>query len=272
MATYVIGDLQGCYDSLCALLTIIRYSPPQDKLIFVGDLVNRGPKSLECLRFLHSLGACGHTVLGNHDLHLLAIDAGIRTAGKHDTLDDILQADDKLLLLQWLRQQKLILTEGDFVIVHAGLLPSWDFATATVLAREVEQQLGGNDFHALLAAMYGDSPTLWREDLTPPHRQRLIINALTRMRAVTHDGAINLSFKGESRQLPTDLHPWYRHRHPSLANKTIIAGHWSALGLHREPGFIGIDTGCVWGRTLTALRLEDSEIFQVDAVEGLRAS
>jgi len=271
MATYAIGDLQGCFKTLDRLLDKIGFAAASDKLWFVGDLVNRGPGSLECLRYVKNLGDRAVTVLGNHDLHLLAVAAGHGKAGTNDTLQPILDAADRDDLLHWLRQQKLLHAEGDFVMVHAGLLPEWDFALAQQLADEVQTQLRGADPLSLLANMYGNQPAHWGDKLTGIDRSRIVINAMTRMRALEirkkRSARIDLKFKGGIPDLPDELQPWFNYRHPSFENKTVIAGHWSALGLHITENFIGLDTGCVWGRELTALRLDDRKIFQVSCAE-----
>lgn len=268
MATFAIGDLQGCFHTLEALLAKIGFSRSRDQLWFVGDLVNRGHSSLECLRFIKGLANRAVAVLGNHDLHLLALAEGFGRTGRNDTLTPILNAPDCDELMQWLRQRPLMHTKDEFVMVHAGLLPQWDLEFAMKLAHEVEAVLRGKNYRALLAILYGNEPDLWRDDLAGADRYRIIINAMTRMRAVTNDARIDLEFMGELVNLPEGLSPWFERKHSSLADKTVIAGHWSALGLHVTSHFIGIDTGCIWGRKLTAMRLEDRKIFQVPCAES----
>lgn len=268
MATYAIGDLQGCFNTMEALLAKIAFKRSQDRLWFVGDLVNRGPDSLGCLRFIRHLGDRAFVVLGNHDLHLLAVAEGLGKAGKRDTLAPILAAPDRDELLHWLRNRQMLHAEGKFVMVHAGLLPQWDLALARKLAHEVEAALRGKDYRSLLAEMYGNKPDTWRDDLTGTDRLRIAINAMTRMRVVTDTGRIDLNFKSEIGNLPEGLSPWFERKHPSYVDKTIVAGHWSALGLYVSPGFLGIDTGCAWGRELTAIRLEDRMVFQVPCAES----
>ena len=271
MATYAIGDLQGCFNTLNLLLAKIKFDPSQDRLWFVGDLVNRGPGSLECLRFIRQLGDNATVVLGNHDLHLLARAEALTKPGKHDTLSPVLNAPDRDTLLSWLRNQRLLYTEGEFLMVHAGLPPQWDFALAIRLASEVESALRGGAYRELLANMYGNDPDLWRDDLTSSARQRLAINAMTRMRVVTKSGRIDFDFKRGLADLPNDLTPWFDSIHASFADKTVIFGHWSALGLRVTDRTIGIDTGCAWGRELTAVRLEDRKVLQVPCAEiGIR--
>ncbi len=268
MGTYAIGDLQGCFHTLETLLAKIEFSRSRDQLWFVGDLVNRGQGSLECLRFVKDLAGRAVAVLGNHDLHLLAVAEGFGRSGRNDTMAPILNAPDRDELMQWLRGRPMIHAKGEFVMVHAGLLPQWDFEFAMALAHEVETALRGKDYRSLLAIMYGNQPDLWHDDLVGADRYRIIINAMTRMRAVTNDARIDLKFMGELVNLPEGLSPWFERKHSSLVNKTVIAGHWSALGLHVSSQFIGIDTGCVWGRTLTAVRLEDRKVFQVPCAES----
>lgn len=271
MATYAIGDLQGCFKTLQILLDKIEYHRERDVLWFVGDLVNRGSGSLECLRFVHALDKRAITVLGNHDLHLLAVAAGQRKAGDNDTLQPILDAPDRDRLLHWLRRQQLMHVEREFVMVHAGLLPEWDIDLAMQLAGDVESALRRDDYVSLLANMYGNQPDHWDDKLSGIERLRITINAMTRLRALEvrkkKSAIIDLKFKGEPDKMPGTLQPWFETRHPSLAGKTVIAGHWSALGLHVTDDFIGLDSGCVWGRELTAFRLEDRKVFQVACAE-----
>ena len=267
MSTYAIGDLQGCFATLQALLKKISFNATRDRLWFVGDLVNRGPLSLECLRFIAGLGDRATTVLGNHDLHLLAVAEGIKESGKRDTLQEILDAPDRAALLSWLRQQPLLHTENEFVLLHAGLLPQWDLPLATALAKDVARALRGADYRTFLKNMYGNTPAQWRDDLHDTERLRITVNAMTRMRVLESDGTMNLAFKGELIVRPAGTTPWFEHCHVSFEGQTILAGHWSALGLFLAPGFVGLDSGCAWGQTLTAMRLEDRAIFQVPYAE-----
>lgn len=268
MATYAIGDLQGCFNTLEALLAKIAFDRSRDRLWFVGDLVNRGPGSLECLRFVRQLADGTVVVLGNHDLHLLAVAEGFGRPGNHDTLAPILNAPDRDELLHWLRNRQMMHAEREFVMVHAGLLPHWDLALAMKLAHEVEAALRSKDYRLLLASMYGNEPDTWRDDLAGTDRWRIAINVMTRMRVVTNDARMDLKFKGALANLPAGLSPWFARGHATFADKTIIAGHWSALGLLISSRFIGLDTGCVWGRELTAVRLEDRMVFQVPCAES----
>jgi bis(5'-nucleosyl)-tetraphosphatase (symmetrical) len=262
MATYVIGDLQGCYATLTALLAQVRFRRTSDSLWFVGDIVNRGPGSLECLRFVASPNQNTVVVLGNHDLHLLARAEGLVKAGRLDTLDEVLSATDGARLLDWLRRQKLLHVEGCNAMVHAGLLPSWSWGQSLSLAREVETQLSGPHYRRYLAGMYGDEPTMWQPRLSGADRFRFCVNVFTRMRAIAANGAIDLRYKGLIGSMPTELTPWFDVPSVRRAKRTIYAGHWSAIGLTKREQVVSLDTGCVWGNSLTAVRLDDGKIFQ----------
>ena len=263
MATYAVGDIQGCYNELQRLLDEVAFDPAQDRLWLVGDLVNRGPGSLEVLRLVKSLGERAITVLGNHDLHLLAVAAGVAELHRSDTLDSILQAPDRDELLHWLRHQRLLHAEGDYVLVHAGLLPQWRIAQAASLAREVEHALQGDDYVTFLARMYGNSPQLWSDDLTGYKRLRVIVNAFTRTRILTPQGEMEFKFKGELPDIPAGYLPWFDLPQRASREATVIFGHWSALGLLVREDVIALDTGCLWGGPMTAIRLEDRRLFQV---------
>ena len=263
MALYAIGDLQGCYAPLRALLEAIAFDPARDRLWFAGDLVNRGPQSLECLRFVRSLGVAAVAVLGNHDLHLLCVAAGVEKRRPRDTLDDVLEAPDREELLAWLRCRPLLHAEDGHALVHAGLLPEWSIARARRLAAEVEYALQGPHFLQLLERMYGDRPDRWDESLEGFDRLRVTINAMTRLRMLDASGAMALRFKGEPGEAASGLVPWYRAPGRASADHTVVCGHWSALGLHLDDNIVSLDSGCVWGRTLTAVRLEDRAVFSV---------
>lgn len=267
MATYAIGDLQGCWLTLDALLQHINYRRKYDTLWFVGDLVNRGQGSLECLRYVSSLGKSAITVLGNHDLHLLAVAEGFAKPHRLDTLSPILNAPDGEKLLDWLRQQKLLHIEGNFAMVHAGLMPQWTWAKAQQLAHEIEQALRSANYRDLLQNMYGNEPDVWHKDLKHHARQRFALNTFTRMRALTAANTHQLQFKATLSEMPAPLTPWFNVPSVRRRKRTIIAGHWSALGLYQAPGFIGLDSGCIWGRSLTAYRLDDGKIFQMPSQE-----
>lgn len=262
MATYAIGDVQGCFKALRRLLERIGFNPKRDRLWFVGDLVNRGPDSLATLRFVKSLGDRAVCVLGNHDLHLIAVAEGFATLRKGDTLEETLSAPDCTELVTWLRQRPLLHAEGGCAMVHAGLLPSWTLTQAQELAHEVENALRAPRYAALLERMYGDTPDRWSNRLTGSARLRVIVNAMTRMRVCTSDGVMHLRYKGDSAVLPAGVMPWFAVPGRASSDTPLIFGHWSALGLVLEPNVVGLDTGCLWGRKLSALRLEDRRLYQ----------
>lgn len=256
MAIYAIGDVQGCYRSLKALLQRLRFEPENDQLWFVGDLVNRGPDSLQVLRFVKALGDRAKVVLGNHDLNLLAVAVGARRRGRRDTLNPVLEADDRDELLTWLRSCPLFLTDPalNASMVHAGLLPQWSFTQAAGLAGEVEDILGSDNSGAFLHRMYGDTPGRWCDSLIGWDRLRFITNVFTRMRYCDHDGRIDLAYTGPPGTQPTTLQPWYTWRRNS--GDLLIFGHWSTLGAAQIGDVVCLDSGCVWGHTLTAARLD----------------
>ena len=265
MATYAIGDIQGCYDSLQRLLEQCAFDPARDRLWLVGDLVNRGPRSLETLRFFKSLGEAAITVLGNHDLYLLMVaEGGAKYSGKDDTLDDIFEAPDRAELLGWLRKQPLCHTEGNYCLVHAGLLPQWTAARARELAREAEKALQGPDFREFIMNLWGSEPAAWSDDLAGWPRLRVIVNAMTRMRFCTPDGTMEFRVKGKVANAPAGHLPWFALPGRRSADSVLITGHWSALGLKITPNLLALDSGCLWGGHLTAVRLEDRRVFQVD--------
>lgn len=264
MSTYAIGDVQGCFDSLQKLLDKIEFDPKQDQLWFTGDLVNRGPQSLETLRFVKNLGNQCITVLGNHDLHLLAKASGNHPGWEEDTLDDILKASDRDELLHWLSHQPLLHHQHEFVLVHAGLAANWDLMTAKKLAAEVEDTLKNPDkAHEFYKHMYGNQPNHWDENLTGWDRLRTITNYFTRARFCYTDGSLEFDKKGKL-ETHSSLIPWFKLENPGLNGIKILFGHWAALGgVTNTPNKIALDTGCVWGYCLTALRLEDGERFSV---------
>jgi bis(5'-nucleosyl)-tetraphosphatase (symmetrical) len=241
----------------------IRFDPTQDQLWLVGDLVNRGPDSLQVLRFVKSLGDSAITVLGNHDLHLLAVAEGAAELHRSDTLDEVLSAPDRDELLTWLRQQRLMHVEGDYVLVHAGLLPQWSVQHASGLAHEVENALRSDDYANFLAHMYGNTPHSWDDGLGGYKRLRVITNAFTRMRICTLQGEMEFKFKGEVEKIPAGYLPWFEVPKRMSQDATVIFGHWSALGLKITRNVIALDTGCLWGGPLSAIRLEDRQLFQV---------
>lgn len=257
MTRYAIGDLQGCDQELRTLLGRLRFSADRDRLWFVGDLVNRGPGSLETLRRVRSLGENAVVVLGNHDLHLLALAQGAHRRRKSDTLDAVLAAPDRDVLLDWLITRPLAHAEGGDLLVHAGVVPQWTVELTLSLAAEVSGILR-RDPRELFTHMYGNEPDRWNPHLTGMARLRFIINVLTRLRLCTADGRVDISLKGPLPPRRSRLRPWFEHARRATREARVIFGHWSALGLVQRPGIIGLDTGCVWGGTLTAVDL-DSE-------------
>jgi len=268
VATYAIGDVQGCYEEFSALLDHVRFDESVDRLWLAGDLVNRGPRSVEVLRLVKNLGERAVTVLGNHDLHLLAASENLRSKSK-DTFADVLDAGDRDALLSWLRDQALFHTDPvlQFSMVHAGLPPQWRIEDAVRAAAELERCLRGPEYRDFLAHMYGNSPDLWREDLRGHDRLRFITNAFTRTRYCRRDGALDLHEAGPPGTQPRGLVPWYRHPDRKSQGAKIVFGHWATLPSgdvdETEHKVFHIDQGCVWGGVLTALRLEDLQRFSV---------
>jgi bis(5'-nucleosyl)-tetraphosphatase (symmetrical) len=260
MATYAVGDVQGCYGELRKLLGEAGFRRGRDRLWFVGDLVNRGPKSRDVLRFVAGLGDAAVTVLGNHDLHLVAQYEGVEKLKEKDTFQDVLDAPDARELVDWLRTRPMMHAEGDYAMVHAGLLPGWSIGKALELGGEVERALAARNYRDFLQRMYGDGPDAWRDDLVGWDRLRLIVNAMTRMRFCTVDGRMELKAKGKTP--PRGYRRWFDTR-PRAERTTIVFGHWSQLGLKLGERLAGLDSGCVWGGKLTAMRLEDRKLFQV---------
>ncbi len=259
MTLYAIGDIQGCSAAFDALLERLRFSPPRDQLWLVGDLVNRGPDSLGVLRKVIALGDAATCVLGNHDLHLLAVVAGARELSPNDTFADVLRASDADELIDWLRRLPLLHRDERSpprVLVHAGIPPRWDLQQAETHAREVEKQLRGERWRAMLRTMYGNGPATWSPDLDQEDRWRYTINALTRMRYCDRRGQLDLSHSSPPGSQPPHLIPWFDVADRLARGSHIIFGHWSALGLLTRPDVTGLDTGCVWGGTLTAAQLD----------------
>lgn len=262
MTRYAIGDVQGCNDELQALMARLRFSADCDRIYFVGDLVNRGPASLQVLRFVRSLGDNAVVVLGNHDLHLLAVAHGARRNKKTDTLDDVLGASDRDELLEWLITRPLahVDTHNDGqtdLMVHAGLVPQWTVSTTIALAREVESALR-DDPASVFDHMYGDEPDRWSDDLAQKDKLRFTINVLTRLRVCTADGHVDLKWKGKPPAPNSSYQPWFDAEDRASRDARVIFGHWSALGFVQRNGVVGLDSGCVWGGSLTAFDL-DSE-------------
>lgn len=267
MATWAIGDLQGCASSLERLLATVGFGDG-DRVWLVGDLVNRGPRSLDALRWAKGLGDRAVVVLGNHDLHLLARAAGVAGPKKRDTLDDVLAAPDRDELIEWLRRRPLVHVEAGRAMVHAGLAPSWSVAQARALAGEIEAALAGDDWKAWLAGAVGkDAPRAWDDRLTGAARARTILSFLVRVRCVDARGVPDPEFSGHPREAPPGRVPWFDVAGAAWADHTIIFGHWAALGLTIGARHVGLDSGCVWGNRLTAYHLDDGKVVQVDAVE-----
>ncbi|MDF1485433.1 symmetrical bis(5'-nucleosyl)-tetraphosphatase [Ramlibacter sp. H39-3-26] len=271
MAMYCIGDVQGCDGALQRLLDKVAFSPSRDTLYLLGDLVNRGPASAAVLRRCMALGDAAHPVLGNHDLHLLAVAHGVRKPGRLDTLAGILEATDRPALLDWLRRQPLARTmawgDDSLLMVHAGVLPQWTASEALALAAEVEAELRGDGIGAFLRYMYGNQPDRWSDGLRGHDRLRVVVNALTRLRFCTPGGAMDFSSTDASDQPPAGCLPWFDVPGRRTAGVTVAFGHWSTLGHVDRPNLIATDTGCVWGGCLSAVRLgastADREWFQV---------
>jgi bis(5'-nucleosyl)-tetraphosphatase (symmetrical) len=271
MAHYAIGDVQGCHAELCQLLDLVGFSPREDRLWLVGDLVNRGPDSVGVLREIVALGDAAITVLGNHDFHLLTVAAGHRPPHRGDTLDAVLHAPDRDRLLDWLACRPLVAVEGERLLVHAGLLPQWTAATALSLAREVQAVLAGEKRHEFLGVLYGDEPRAWRDDLAGYDRLRVIVNACTRLRFCAADGTMELHEKRGAQHTPDGYRPWFAHDHRRSADVTVVCGHWSTLDLELAPNVLMLDSGCLWGGALTAMRFPDRRVYQVPSRQPQRA-
>jgi bis(5'-nucleosyl)-tetraphosphatase (symmetrical) len=263
MSHYAIGDIQGCHAELCQLLELVGFSARGDRLWLVGDLVNRGPESLAVLREVMALGGAAVSVLGNHDFHLLTVAAGHTKPHRRDTIAPILGAPDRDELLGWLRRRPLVVVDGDLLLVHAGLLPAWTPAAAVALSGEVEAMLAGDRADSFLRELYGDEPRAWHDGLSGFDRLRAVVNACTRMRFCTADGAMEFKEKRGPHKAPEGHRPWFEHAHRASAGKTIVCGHWSTLELKLAPNLLMLDSGCVWGGALTAVRLDDRRVYQV---------
>ncbi len=268
MAVYAIGDVQGCYDELVQLLEKINYKDHKDRLWFTGDLVNRGPKSLQTLRMIRAMGANATVVLGNHDLHLLATAYDHLNPGKKDTLDDILKAPDREPLLEWLRFRPLMHVDSELkpVMVHAGLHPDWSIEKARSLAHEVESVLRSDKHVSFYNHMYGNKPRTWSDDLNSWARLRFITNIFTRMRYCDKDGKTSMSPKGAPGTQPEGLQPWFEIKSRRSKNKPIIFGHWSTLALLKSYPYKNVyplDTGCLWGGRLTAMRIDKTPFTRI---------
>ncbi|WP_136799515.1 bis(5'-nucleosyl)-tetraphosphatase (symmetrical) ApaH [Desulfosediminicola ganghwensis] len=271
MSTYIVGDVQGCLAELKLLLEKAAFNPQQDSIWFAGDLVAKGPESLKTLRFVHSLGDSATVVLGNHDLHLLAVSLDLVPPRPKDKTAPILTAPDKNQLLDWLRQQPLLAEHDEFVMCHAGISPQWDLPTARDNAREIENLLRSENWPWLIEQMYGNQPDSWDEELSGIERYRYIINAYTRMRLCFSDQRLDMRCKLSPGKINGNgLHPWFASPQRIALEKTVIFGHWASLeGCHdNDNNVIGLDTGCVWGRFLTMLRWEDQHYFRQPALSA----
>lgn len=258
MAVYAIGDIQGCFDELQALLELIRFDPRHDQCWFAGDLVNRGPKSLETLRFIRDLGSSAVSVLGNHDLHLIAVAYGHPIDNDDHTLDAVLNAPDRDELIDWLRRQPLLHHDESlgFTMIHAGLPPQWDLKLARDCARQVEAMLRSDRITDFIEHMYGNKPRCWSADLKGWKRLRFTVNCLTRLRFCDDEGKLALKYKGPPGSQPPGFRPWFELEDRRSKDLNIVFGHWSTLGARRDPGIFPLDTACLWGGELTALRID----------------
>lgn len=271
---YLVGDLQGCCDALDRLLQRIDFSPSRDRLFAVGDLVNRGPESLRVLQRLSGLGAAATCLLGNHDLHLLAVAHGVRRVHKSDTLDAILESPDRDHWIDWLRHQRMAAECDGWLLVHAGVPPQWDRAQTLALAGEVEGCLRGADLQGFLTVMYGNDPGRWDDTLKGHDRLRFAVNVLTRVRLCSPDGTMDFKVKEAAGAAPEGLYPWFELPGRRTAGEPIAFGHWSTLGLVNRADLLAIDTGCVWGGSLTAVRVDGGrrEVIQVACEQAQKPS
>ena len=263
---HVIGDVQGCCGALDRLLEQIGFSPSRDRIYVLGDLVNRGPQSLETLRRLRGFGDSAVCLLGNHDLNLLAVAQGVRQPHRGDTIHEILDAPDRNDWLAWLRQRRMAVHEHGWLMVHAGVVPQWDADQTLALAGEVEHLLRSDALAAFLPAMYGDEPSRWSDALAGTDRARFVINVLTRTRFVANDGTLDLHTKDGTSGAPPGFHPWFEVPGRRTEGTPIAFGHWATLGLINRPDLLALDTGCVWGRQLSAMRIDGGrrELVQVE--------
>lgn len=273
--TWAIGDIQGCFDEFIELVERIdarSLEPGQARLWLVGDLINRGPSSLEVLRWVMANEGRCKVVLGNHDLNFLAVSAGVRRLKPDDTLDDLLDSKDRKAFVHWLRHQQLAHFQDDILMVHAGVLPPWTVAMTLAYAAEIEFRLQSPDWKRFLAQMYGNEPNQWRVDLRGPDRRRVSVNALTRLRVCSPDSVMELASKEAASQAPKGFFPWFALPDRACSQQVIVFGHWSALGLINTSKVIALDTGCVWGGALTAINLQSRELIQVPSRQTARKS
>jgi bis(5'-nucleosyl)-tetraphosphatase (symmetrical) len=271
MSTYAIGDVQGCDDELGELLALIRFDPDKDRALFVGDLVNRGPTSAEVLRRIKALNDVGaaDSVLGNHDFFLIMALEGFSTLHDGDTLEQVLTSSDAAELVGWLRQRPLMIEHGEHVIVHAGLLPAWTLADARSLARNIESELRGSGYREFLQTLFGNEPRIWHDDLRGLPRHRATVNAFARLRFCTPFSEIEFIEKRDASFAPQGFAPWFAQPARRSAASHLIAGHWSSEGLRLLPNSSLLDSGCLWGGALTAMRLEDRAVFQVPSAQPI---
>lgn len=270
---HLIGDVQGCALALQRLLAEIGFSPSRDRLVMLGDLVNRGPNSLGVLQLLAGFEGAATCVLGNHDLHLLAVAHGARTLHKGDTFQDVLASPCCEAWLQWLRQQPLAHVEGGWLCVHAGVVPQWSCEQTLALAAEVHAVLRGPDLPAFLRVMYGNEPRRWHDELAGDDRLRFVVNTLTRIRFCSADGTLDFKTKEGANAAPEGMLPWFEVVGRRSANQPVAIGHWSTLGLVNRPDLLAIDTGCVWGGALTAVRVDGGrrDVVQVPCDQAPRS-
>ncbi|MBL8311504.1 MAG: symmetrical bis(5'-nucleosyl)-tetraphosphatase [Burkholderiales bacterium] len=271
MSTYVIGDVQGCADELDALLALVRFNAAVDRVYFVGDLVNRGPDSAGVLRRVKALADQGaaDSVLGNHDFFLVMAHEGFSQLHPGDTLDQVLSQPDASVLIDWLRRRPLLIEDGDTLMIHAGLLPAWSRADAHTLAREIEHALRSPKYRDFLQYLFGNEPATWHDSLAGLARHRVIVNAFARLRFCTAFSEIEFREKRDANFAPSGFSPWYALPGRRSAGSHVVAGHWSSEGLRRYPGVTLLDSGCLWGGALTALRLDDGTLFQVPSRQPL---
>ena len=269
---YLLGDVQGCGEALERLLLEIGFSPSRDRIVLLGDLVNRGPDSLGVLRRLRALGDAGICLLGNHDLHLLALAGGARRPKRGDTLDAILAAPDRHELMDWLRHRPMACVESGWLCVHAGVVPQWDVSDVLARAREVEVVLRSDALSSFLEQMYGAGPSVWCEQLSGHERIRFIVNVLTRIRFCSANGELDLSAKGGAEAAPQGMHPWFGAPGRRTSGQPVAFGHWSTLGLIARSDLLALDTGCVWGGALTAVRVDGGrcDVMQVPCRQAQR--
>ncbi len=271
MSTYVVGDIQGCDDELAELLALIRFNAATDHVYFVGDLVNRGPKSAAALRRVKAMtdANAAESVLGNHDFFLIMALEGFSELHDGDTLNEVLSQPDAGELVDWLRHRPLLIEFEDKVIVHAGLLPAWTLADARMLAREIERELRGPNYRAFLRTLFGNEPRCWHDDLIGVARQRAVVNAFARLRFCTPFSEIEFKEKRDASFAPEGFSPWFKLPGRRTADTHVIGGHWSSEGLRLLPNVSLLDSGCLWGGALTAVRLQDRAVFQVPSQQPL---